>query len=185
MVALNPPSIDEQFSAIDFNLLAPLDNKNYTLADVSGENGLLVMFICNHCPFVKSIIDKIVRDTNELKNFGINSVAIMANDVNDYPEDKPENMVKLANEKNFSFPYLYDKDQTIAKAYGAVCTPDFFGFGKDLKLKYRGRLDDSGMNKDNANAKRELFNAMVEVVNNNNVPAEQIASIGCSIKWIS
>ncbi|MDB2414720.1 thioredoxin family protein [Rickettsiales bacterium] len=181
MAALETPPVDFEFEAPDFKLKS-VDEKEYSLKDVAGENGLLVMFICNHCPFVKAIAKKITRDANELKTLGINSVAIMSNDANEYPEDSFENMKKFAKENDFQFPYLYDETQNIAKYYGAVCTPDFFGFNRDLKLQYRGRLDDSGMN-DNPNATRDLFNAMAQVAQLDKGPRVQKSSIGCSIKW--
>ena len=181
MVALNTPEVDFNWPAPDFNLPGT-DGKNYTLNDVKGENGLVVMFICNHCPFVKSIIDKIIHDMQELKALGVNSVAIMSNDPNEYAEDSFENMKKIAEQKNFPFPYLIDETQDIAKTYGAVCTPDFFGFNADLKLQYRGRLDDSGM-QHKPDSTRDLFNAMAQVQKTGQGPKEQKASIGCSIKW--
>lgn len=181
MPALTTPEVNQGWEAIDFSLKG-VDGKTYTLADVKGENGLLVMFICNHCPYVKAILDKILRDANELKQQGIGVAAIMSNDYNDYPEDSPENMKKLSDSKNFSFPYLIDDTQNTAKKYGAVCTPDFFGFNRDLKLEYRGRLDSSGMS-NNPAAERELFNAMMQIAQLDRGPRVQNPSIGCSIKW--
>ena len=141
-MALETPVCDFGQAAIDF-ALPGTDNKIWTLEDCRGENGLLIMFICNHCPYVKAIMDRLIRDTNELKQLGINSVAISANDVADYPEDSFDNMKTVAEQNGFSFPYLYDESQEVAQAYGAVCTPDFFGYNKELKLQYRGRLDAS------------------------------------------
>jgi len=181
MVALQTPNVDINRPAPDFKIQAT-DGKTYTLNDVKGKNGLVVMFICNHCPFVKAILDKIIRDMKELKELGVGSVAIMSNDPAEYPEDSAENMRKLADEKNFPFPYLIDETQEVAKKYGAVCTPDFFGFNADLELQYRGRLDESGMN-NKPDAPRDLFNAMVEISKTGNSHAVQKASIGCSIKW--
>ena len=140
------------------------------------------MFICNHCPFVQAILDNIIRDARELAALGISSVAIMSNDVDLYHADSFANMQKLAAEKNFPFPYLLDQTQEVAKAYGAVCTPDFFGFDKNLRLQYRGRLDNSGKNHSES-GERELFNAMSMVAETGVGPAKQLASIGCSIKW--
>ncbi len=140
------------------------------------------MFICNHCPYVKAIAEKIVRDVNELKEYGVNSIAIMSNDPIEYEEDSYPNMRKFAKEHNFQFPYVIDGNQKTAKNYGAVCTPDFFGYNSRLEEQYRGRLDDSGM-KNNPNATRELFNAMVEIAQTGKGPATQNPSIGCSIKW--
>ena len=142
------------------------------------------MFICNHCPYVKAILPKIARDTAELKLLGINAVAIMSNDITDYPEDSPEHMQRLAREYDFSFPYLHDETQEVAKAYGAVCTPDFFGYNADLKLQFRGRLDASGR-QNQPDTPRELFHAMQLIAETGTGPSEQTPSIGCSIKWRS
>jgi peroxiredoxin len=172
----------------DFGAPAPafalpgVDGRTYTLADVRGEKGLLVMFICNHCPYVKAVLDRIVRDARELKSCGINTVAIMSNDPTDYPEDSFDNMKKIAAERAFTFPYLLDESQAVAKAFGAVCTPDFFGYNKDLELQYRGRLDES-RKEAVPNARRDLFEAMKLVAQTGEGPREQIPSMGCSIKW--
>ncbi len=182
MVALNPPVCDFGLPAIDFDLPGT-DGRRYTLADCRGPNGLLVMFICNHCPYVQAIIDRIVRDSRELATFGIGSVAIMSNDVAVYPEDSPENMAQLARRLNFPFPYLYDESQAVARAYGAVCTPDYFGYNASLELQYRGRLDASGRKPAPADVPRELFAAMRQIAETGQGPGEQTASIGCSIKW--
>lgn len=183
MVSLQPPVCDFDKPAIDFDLPG-VDGRNWSLQDCKGEKGLLVMFICNHCPYVQSIRDRIVRDTKELKALGINSVAIMSNDPSDYPEDSFDNMKKVAEEFNFSFPYLIDETQEVAKAYGAVCTPDFFGYNADLGLQYRGRLDESRKEAASADVRRDLFLGMKEVADTQKGPAEQLASMGCSIKWI-
>jgi hypothetical protein len=148
-----------------------------------GENGLLVMFICNHCPYVKAIHQRILRDTAELKTFGIATVAISSNDVIEYPEDSFENMQSLAKALNFDFPYLLDETQDVAKQYGAICTPDFFGYNKNFELQYRGRLDASRKETAPADVKRDLFDAMKQVAQSGHGPKQQIASIGCSIKW--
>ena len=182
MVRTETPVCDFNQTALDFNLKG-VDGKQHSLASLKGENGLLVMFICNHCPYVKSIIDRIIRDTKELKALGVNAVAIMSNDPSDYEEDSFENMGKIAEEMDFPFPYLIDETQEVAKAYGAVCTPDFFGYNKDLGLQYRGRLDES-RKEAVANAKSELFEAMKEVAATGKGPTEQIPSMGCSIKWL-
>src|SRR5882672_1673760 len=158
------------------------DGKRHTLASVTGSKGLLVMFICNHCPYVKAIRERLIRDCVELKTLGIDAVAISANDPDDYPEDSFENMQRLARDLKFPFPYLFDESQEVARAYGAVCTPDFFGFNKDLGLQYRGRLDAS-RSSPAANARRELFEAMKAVAETGRGPADQIPSMGCSIKW--
>lgn len=162
--------------------LPDTDGRVWSLPQVRGPRGLLVMFICNHCPYVKAVRDRIVRDAGELKECGVNSVAIMSNDPTDYPEDSLENMKRIAHELNFPFPYLYDETQEVAQRFGAVCTPDFFGYNKDLELQYRGRLDAS--RKDAApDAPRDLFNAMKQVAQTGQGPREQIPSMGCSIKW--
>lgn len=181
MVSLNPPVCDFGWKARDFDLMG-VDGKRYTLQSVCGDKGLLVMFICNHCPYVKAIRERIIRDTRELRQYGINSIAIMSNDPADYEEDSFENMRKVAQEFNYPFPYVFDETQQIARDYGAVCTPDFFGFNSNLELQYRGRLDAS--RKETApDAERDLFKAMVQVAQTGRGPREQIASIGCSIKW--
>lgn len=168
--------------APDFSLKS-VDGRMMTLADCAGSRGLLVMFICNHCPYVKAINEKLVRDTTELMELGINSVAIMSNDPTDYPEDSYENMQRVARQFSYPFPYLIDPSQEVAKAYGAVCTPDFFGYNAELELQYRGRLDESGRQADSGNVRRDLFLAMKQVAETGVGPRDQIASIGCSIKW--
>ena len=182
MAALNPPVCDFGLPAIDFSLV-DTDGKYRTLADCRGTHGLLVMFICNHCPYVKAIIDRLIRDCHELARQGIASVAIMSNDVRAYPEDSPERMRAWAAELSFPFPYLYDQDQSVARAYGAVCTPDFFGYNAALELQYRGRLDASGKNAAPEGTRRELFDAMSLIALGGIGPKQQNASIGCSIKW--
>ena len=182
MVSLETPVCDFGADAIDFSLPG-VDGKTWTLQESKGENGLLVMFICNHCPYVKAIRERLVRDTKDLLKHGINSVAIMSNDPALYDEDSFENMKKVAAEFQFPFPYLMDETQAVAKAYGAVCTPDFFGYNKDLKLQYRGRLDASRKDTAPADARRDLFEAMVQVAKTGQGPQEQIPSMGCSIKW--
>ena len=182
MVALNPPVCDFGLPAIDF-ALPDTQGRRLTLADCRGPNGLLVMFICNHCPYVQAIIDRLVRDCRELAGLGIGSVAIMSNDVDSYPADSPDEMRRWANELAFPFPYLFDESQSVAQAYGAVCTPDFFGYNADLKLQYRGRLDASGRQPGPPDARRELFEAMREIAVSGRGPQQQVASIGRSIKW--
>ena len=181
MVRIETPICDFNQAAIDFNLKG-VDGNYYNLESLKGQNGLLVMFICNHCPYVKSIIHRIIRDTKELKDLGVNSVAIMSNDPGEYEEDSFENMQKIATKMNFPFPYLIDETQEVAKSYGAVCTPDFFGYNSDLGLQYRGRLDES-RKETIVDAKRDLFEAMKEVAISGNGPDAQIPSMGCSIKW--
>ena len=163
--------------------LPGVDGKTHSLDGLKGENATLVMFICNHCPYVKAVIDRIVRDANELKRYGINTVAISSNDVDDYPEDSFDNMKRFAKEHGFTFPYLYDESQEVARAYDAVCTPDFFGFNGKLELQYRGRLDASRKEAGPADARRELFEAMREIAETGRGPREQTPSMGCSIKW--
>jgi peroxiredoxin len=182
MVSLETPVCDFGAPAVDFDLPG-IDGKNWALKDCAGENGLLVMFICNHCPYVKAIRERLVRDTRELLEHGINSVAIMANDPTQYEEDSFENMQKVAADYDFPFPYLIDESQAVAKAYGAVCTPDFFGYNANMELQFRGRLDASRKETAPADAKRDLFEAMVQVAKTGKGPAEQIPSMGCSIKW--
>ncbi|MFW5450581.1 MAG: thioredoxin family protein [Methylophagaceae bacterium] len=182
MVSLETPVCDFNLPAIDFSLPGT-DGNVWTLDDCRGENGLLVMFICNHCPYVKAILDRLIRDTNELKQMGMNTVAIMSNDVADYQEDSFDNMQLIAKENDFSFPYLFDETQQTAQNYGAVCTPDFFGYNKDLKLQYRGRLDASRKEAAATDARRDLFEAMKQVARTGHGPKQQIPSMGCSIKW--
>lgn len=182
MVSLETPVCEFGKPAIDFSLPG-VDGKTWTLQECNGEKGLLVMFICNHCPYVKAVRERIVRDTNELKAMGVNSVAIMSNDPSLYEEDSFENMKAVSDEFGFSFPYLLDETQQVAKAFGAVCTPDFFGYNSDLELQYRGRLDESRKETAAADVRRDLFEAMSEVARTGKGPAEQIPSMGCSIKW--
>ncbi len=181
MASINPPVCAFGWQALDFNL-PDIDGRMVNLKQSMGPNGLLVMFICNHCPYVKAILPRLIADVHELKGLGVNTVAIMSNDPTDYPEDSPENMRKLAQEMAFPFPYLLDDTQQVAKQYDAVCTPDFFGFNKNFELQYRGRFDES--RKETApNSTRDLFKAMKLIAKTKHGPKEQIASIGCSIKW--
>lgn len=182
MVLLESPICDISTKAFDFTLPG-VDDRTWSLQDCKGENGLLIMFICNHCPYVKAVLERIVRDTLELKQFGIGSVAIMSNDPAEYPEDSFDNMKSLANRLNFSFPYLLDETQEIAKLYNAVCTPDFFGYNAKLELQYRGRLDASRKETAPTDARRDLFEAMKLIAETARGPKEQIPSMGCSIKW--
>ena len=176
-----PPVCDFGWKAPEFELPAT-DGQRYSLQQVRGSKGLLVMFICNHCPYVKAIRERLVRDCRELADLGVGAVAISAKDPADYPEDSFENMQRVARDLKFPFPYLFDESQDVAQAYGAVCTPDFFGFNRALELQYRGRLDASRTSPV-ANARRDLFEAMKTIADTGRGPAEQIASIGCSIKW--
>ena len=173
-------SFDEE--AIDFKLPGT-DQKIWSLADCVGDNGTLVMFICNHCPYVKAIQAELVKDALKLMEAGIKSVAIMSNDPQDYPEDSFENMKKISDKYDFPIPYLFDETQKIAKAYNAVCTPDFFGYNKSLKLQYRGRFDSSGMQPKKKSTEHDLLEAMLQVAKTSKGPKEQNPSIGCSIKW--
>lgn len=182
MVSLETPVCEFGLPAVDFSLPAT-DNKQWTLEDCRGENGLLVMFICNHCPYVQAILDRLVRDTLELKQYGINTVAIMSNDSADYPEDSFDNMQQIAAQNQFPFPYLFDETQQVAQAYGAVCTPDFFGYNKDLELQYRGRFDESKKLAAAPDVRRDLFEAMKLIAQTGHGPEQQIPSMGCSIKW--
>ncbi len=182
MVSLQTPICDFGRPALDF-ALPGVDGKTWTLAQCMGEKGLLVMFICNHCPYVKAVLERIVRDTRELAGLGISSVAIMSNDPTDYPEDSFENMKRVAAEFDFPFPYLLDATQEVAKAYGAVCTPDFFGYNAKGELQYRGRLDESRKETAPEGARRDLFEAMRQVAETGRGPEEQYPSMGCSIKW--
>ena len=182
MVSLTTPVCDFGWTAPDFDLPGT-DGRRHTPASARGPKGLLVMFLCNHCPYVKAVIQRIIRDTRDLRQHGIGSIAIMSNDPADYPEDSWENMLRIACELDFPFPYVLDETQAVAKAYGAVCTPDFFGFDAGLGLQYRGRLDASKKETAPADARRDLFEAMVEVARTGNGPREQIPSMGCSIKW--
>ena len=181
MVRTESPICNFDLPAIEFELKG-VDGKLYDLNSLKGPNGLLVMFICNHCPYVKSIIDQIILDTKELAELGVNSVGIMSNDPNEYEEDSFENMKKISSDLNFPFPYLLDETQEVAKAFGAVCTPDFFGYDKNLGLQYRGRLNESRKESVDG-AKRELFEAMKEIAISGNGPSHQTPSMGCSIKW--
>ncbi len=183
MVSLQTPVCEFGRAAPDFTLPG-VDGRDWSLAECMGEKGLLVMFICNHCPYVKAVIDRIVRDTIDLQALGINSVAIMSNDPTDYPEDSFNNMQRASAEQGFGFPYLLDATQQVAKAYGAVCTPDFFGYNAAGELQYRGRLDASRKEAAPGDARRDLFEAMRQVADSGKGPEEQIPSMGCSIKWI-
>ena len=190
MPAIETPPIEQQITAPDFNLLAT-DRKTYRRDDLLGKNGLLIAFLCNHCPYVKAIIERFVQDAHAAKPLLIGIAAIMSNDTKTYPQDSFENMAIFAKKHAFPFPYLYDEEQEVARAYDAVCTPDFFLFDSELKLVYRGRLDCGRLEEPPADAKRELLEAMRELARD---PAEvtidpkqrfanQFSSIGCSIKW--
>ena len=166
----------------DFNLKG-IDENKYSLKDVVGANGTLIMFICNHCPYVKAISKEIGETAAELKKYQINVVAIMSNDTLNYPDDSFDNMKIFAKQNNFTFPYLIDESQEVAKNFGAVCTPDFFGYNSKNELQYRGRLRQLKDLKPAINSKNELLEAMIEVSKSGRGPKEQFPSMGCNIKW--
>jgi len=176
-----PSPIALGWPAAQFDLPG-IDGRRHALSTARGPNGLVVMFICNHCPYVRAVARKMVRDANDLAALGVGSIAIMSNDAGTYPEDSFDNMKTFATEHGFRFPYVVDESQEVARAYDAVCTPDFFGFDRNLTLAYHGRLDASGRSPA-PDAKRELFEAMAQVARTGRAPVEQTPSIGCSIKW--
>lgn len=181
-MAVIPPVCDFGWQAPDFSLPAT-DGKTYALADVAGPNGTLVMFICNHCPYVLAVLDRIKRDAAALQELGIGVVAINSNDAATYPDDSFPKMVEMVEKEGFTFPYLHDESQEIARAYDAACTPDFFGFNVNGALQYRGRLDASTRQAGPNDLRRDLFEAMKQVAQTGQGPEAQIASMGCSIKW--
>jgi len=178
----HPSVCDFGWKAPDFTLPAT-DGNSYSLSEVSGENGTLIAFICNHCPYVLAILDRLKRDAADLQPLGVNIVAICANDAISYPADSFQKMQNLSHDRALNFLYLHDESQVTASAYDAVCTPDFFGFNANGELQYRGRLDDSGSKPAHPDSKRELFEAMKLVAETGNGPRVQTSSIGCSIKW--
>jgi peroxiredoxin len=182
MASINPPVCDFGWKAPDFKLPG-VDGKVWSLESAMGNKGLLVMFICNHCPYVKAIRPRLVVAVRELQALGVNAIAIQPNDVVNYPDDNFQRMQEVAAEFDFPFPYVLDETQEVAKAYGAVCTPDFFGFNNKLELQYRGRFDESRKETAPEGVRRDLFAAMKQVAQTGHGPREQIASIGCSIKW--
>ena len=174
----------------NLDLLAPqfslknINNEIVSLDHMKGLDGTVIVFICNHCPYVKAIANRLKKEADELLKHSINTIAIMSNDVTNYPEDSFDNMKIFSEKYKFNFPYLYDETQEVAKKYKAVCTPDFFGFDKNLKLKYRGRIDSGVMNlPKTSDIERDLFNAMIKIKNEGEGPVNQMNSIGCSIKW--
>jgi len=181
-MAAVPPICDFGWKPADAQLPGT-DGKTHSILDQAGPNGLVVVFICNHCPYVVAVIDRIVREANALRDIGIGFVAISANDVETYPQDSFDNMKRFAEAHHFPFPYLYDESQEVARTWDAVCTPDFFGFNADMELQYRGRLDASRKEAGPANLRRDLFEAMKQIAETGEGPSEQIASMGCSIKW--
>ena len=181
-MSVTPDTVKLGSPAPDFDLPG-IDGKRHSLASARGPNGLLVMFICNHCPYVKAVIDRMVSDARVLMSEGVGFAAICSNDAASYPEDSFENMKRFAKAHDFPFPYLHDETQTVARAYGAVCTPDFFGYNAERKLKYRGRLDEGRTSPPREGAPRELVEAMRSIATMDVAPADQRPSIGCSIKW--
>lgn len=181
-MAATPPVCDFGWRAPEFTLPAT-DGRRLALSDIAGENGTLVMFVCNHCPYVLAVLDRIIRDARDLQALGIGVAAICSNDADSYPADSLENMAALAAREGFPFPYLHDADQEVARAWGAACTPDFFGFNARLELQYRGRLDASRAQAGPADLRRDLFEAMRQVAETGHGPREQVPSMGCSIKW--
>ena len=184
MALTKTPICDFGKKAENFELNST-SNKKISLNDVKGENGTLVMFICNHCPYVKAVIKDIVEDCKKLEASEIKSVAICSNDVKNYPEDSFENMIEFSKKHNFNFPYLIDETQEIAKNYGAVCTPDFFGYNKNLELQYRGRIRELKDLKPIGSSESDLYKAMKQIAANGKGPKDQIPSMGCNIKWIN
>ena len=181
---VNAPNDELSWKAPNFNLLS-VDNKYYSYEEIRGEKGTVIAFICNHCPFVIKIIERLVFESIELKKIGIATCAIMSNDVEAYPQDSFENMKKFAIRYKFNFQYLFDEYQSVSRNYKAVCTPDIYGFNQHDILQYRGRIDSGVMNNNNKNIKRELFYAMELIAKTSKGPFEQFNSFGCSIKWKS
>ena len=181
---MQSPALKSAERLIDFSLKAT-DGTTYSLADVRGRNGTVVMFICNHCPYVRGVIDRLVADINVLKESGIGAVAVMSNDTKSHPDDSFDNMKRFAKDHRFPFPYVIDETQATARAYGAVCTPDIFGYNAAGELQYRGRVDSAGSRPATGSEKRELRDAMLEIARSGKGPAEQVPSVGCSIKWRS
>lgn len=175
------PVCEFGWKAPDFTLPDP-DGQSFTMSEHLGEKGLLVAFLCNHCPYVKAIADRLADDTAELLDDGIGVLAVMSNDWQAHPSDSPENMAKFAAKHGWRFPYLVDTDQRVGRSWGAVCTPDFFGLNAAGELQYRGRLDDAVM-KDASGRTRELVPAMQQIAKTGQGPREQMPSMGCSIKW--
>ncbi len=182
MALMETPVCEFGWSAPDFSLKG-IDGKRWTLDRARGEKGTLVMFICNHCPYVKAVAARIARDGRDLQKLGIGVIAVMPNDAQAYPEDSFDNMKGFAQAHGFSFPYVIDETQDVARAYDAQCTPDFFGFDSGGGLQYRGRLDASRMAPAPEDARRDLYQAMSQIARTGKGPKEQIPSMGCSIKW--
>lgn len=181
-MAVTTPICEFGWKAVDFDLEG-VDGRRYGLDRVRGERATLVMFICNHCPYVKAVIDDIVRDARELEHHAVGTIAIMPNDTDAFAEDSFENMQRWSAEKEFPFPYVIDRSQETARAYGAACTPDFYGFNSRLELQYRGRIEEVRNLEPVEGARRELLEAMVQIAETGEGPREQIPSMGCSVKW--
>ena len=184
MPPLKTPICDFGTNAKDFQLNSTI-NRLVSLNDIKGETGTLIMFICNHCPYVKAVIKDVVEDCKNLEKFGIKAIAISSNDAVNYPEDSFENMIDFSKKHNFTFPYLFDETQNVAKSYNAVCTPDFFGFNGNLELQYRGRVRELKDLKPVRTGDSDLFKAMKKISKTGKGPEEQIPSLGCSIKWLN
>jgi len=182
VMAVETPICDFGWKAPNFSLPGT-DGKTYTLDDVKGEKATLVVFMCNHCPYVLAVLERLIRDVKDLQALGVGVVAINSNDPSQYPADSFDNMKNMSENNGFSFPYLFDETQDVARAYDAVCTPDFFGFDANFGLQYRGRLDASRKETAPQDARRELFEAMRQVLETGHGPKDQIPSMGCSIKW--
>lgn len=181
-MATTTPQVAFDVPAPDFRLPAT-DGKTYSLKDIAGERGTVIVFICNHCPYVKAVIDRLVDDAGLLARDGIGVAAICSNDARSHPDDSFDNMKRFAAAHAFPFPYLHDESQAVARTYDAVCTPDYFGYDAQFKLQYRGRLDEGRTNAPPPNARRELVEAMRTIAAGGDRPEPQIPSIGCSIKW--
>jgi peroxiredoxin len=181
-MAETSPPLTLETTAEDFRLPGT-DGRTHTLDNITGENGTVIVFICNHCPYVKAVIDRLVADARVLMAEGIGFAAICSNDAGAYPADSFDAMQGFAQEHTFPFPYLHDENQSVARAYGAICTPDFFGYDANRRLKYRGRLDEGRTSPPAAGARRELVEAMREIATTGIAPSGQMPSIGCSIKW--
>jgi peroxiredoxin len=184
MALIKTPICEFGKKAENFQLKST-NNKIISLNDFKGENGTLIMFICNHCPYVKAVIEDIIQDCKNLEKIGVKSLAVSSNDVKNYPEDSFENMIKFSQKHNFSFPYLFDETQKIAKTYNAVCTPDFFGYNKNLKLQYRGRIRELKELKAIRSGDSDLYKAMIQIAKTDRGPENQVPSMGCSIKWLN
>lgn len=181
-MAVETPAGEVGAIAPDF-ALPDTDGKAWTLDAVRGDRGTVIVFICNHCPYVKAVIDRFVADAKALQDIGVGVAAIMPNDWTTHPDDAPDRMAEFAQRHGFTFPYLVDESQQTAQAYGAVCTPDIFGFDRDLKLRYRGRIDSAGRQAADSGTRRELLEAMRAIAETGEGPAQQWSSMGCSIKW--